>query len=98
MTGHFTQVVWKASTQLGIGYSRSSDRTKVYVVGRYMAPGNYAGRFKENVIVPNYLLTSTYDDNCLGIDGGLTDWSPPGECSRSCGGGIRFKTKSCTDP
>ena len=34
----------------------------------------------------------------IGIDGDLTDWSAPGQCSRSCGGGVQFKTKTCTDP
>ncbi len=33
-----------------------------------------------------------------GDNGGFTAWSEPGECSRSCGGGIRFKTRTCTNP
>ena len=34
----------------------------------------------------------------LGIDGGLSDWMGPGPCTRSCGGGVTFLTKSCTNP
>ena len=34
----------------------------------------------------------------LGTKGGLTDWMGPETCSRSCGGGIQFLTKTCTNP
>lgn len=36
--GHFTQVVWKGSTQLGIGVAKASKRT--YVVALYFPHGN----------------------------------------------------------
>jgi len=42
-TGHFTQVVWKDTKEVGFGYADS------YVCARYAPPGNYAGRFEENV-------------------------------------------------
>ena len=50
-TGHFTQVVWKGSSVLGIG---SADAEKngmhcTYVVGRYKKAGNFIGNYKENV-------------------------------------------------
>ena len=48
--GHFTQVVWKGSKELGIGKAVKGD--KVFVVASYRPPGNYAGRFKENVFPP----------------------------------------------
>ncbi|KAL9975337.1 hypothetical protein ACROYT_G012490 [Oculina patagonica] len=56
-TGHFTQVVWKGSTQLGIGFARGSysfDGKKrfdncLFVVGRYKEPGNMMNAFKQNV-------------------------------------------------
>ena len=48
--GHFTQVVWKGSKELGIG--KAVKGNKVFVVASYRPPGNYAGRFKENVFPP----------------------------------------------
>ena len=50
-TTHFTQVVWAASTELGIGMATGldGDFTCSFVVGRYKRPGNW-GRKKEYVI------------------------------------------------
>merc|ERR1711909_204698 len=49
--GHFTQVVWAASTKLGLGYAygKKSGRNVIYVVGRYSPRGNFhmSGRRKE---------------------------------------------------
>jgi uncharacterized protein YkwD len=42
-TGHFTQVVWKSSNQLGCGHSSG------YVVCNYYPAGNYLGQFERNV-------------------------------------------------
>lgn len=49
-TGHFTQVVWKDSTELGVGVA-SSGKT-VFVVGQYRPAGNMnsAGHFQQNVL------------------------------------------------
>lgn len=47
-TGHFTQVVWKGSKELGIGKAKSADG-KVFVVGRYRPAGNNMRTFNENV-------------------------------------------------
>ncbi|XP_077417145.1 GLI pathogenesis-related 2 [Vanacampus margaritifer] len=47
-TGHFTQVVWKASTQLGVGMA--TDGNKVFVVGQYRPAGNMSHYFRENVL------------------------------------------------
>ena len=40
--GHFSQIVWKASTELGIGKytGRSQGRTCTYIVARYKDAGN----------------------------------------------------------
>lgn len=46
--GHFTQVVWKDSTELGVGCAKT-DNGKTYVVANYNPPGNMMGKFKENV-------------------------------------------------
>lgn len=45
--GHFTQLTWKNSKRLGIGYAKEGH--KCYVVAIYSPPGNYPGKFKENV-------------------------------------------------
>lgn len=57
---HFTQMVWKASTQVGcvqircpsldLGGGNKWDNG-AYVVCEYNPPGNFAGRFAENVQV-----------------------------------------------
>ncbi|WP_169810569.1 CAP family protein [Nocardia arthritidis] len=49
-TGHFTQLVWKASTRLGIGYASEGGWT--VVVGLYNPPGNVEGQFPQNVARP----------------------------------------------
>ncbi|XP_072289006.1 GLI pathogenesis-related 2 [Eucyclogobius newberryi] len=49
-TGHFTQVVWKDSTELGVGVASSGKR--VYVVGQYRPAGNVNSPmyFQQNVL------------------------------------------------
>lgn len=54
-TGHFTQVVWKASRALGCGVTNCGARAGIlpgYVVCRYAPPGNYIGAFAANVLPP----------------------------------------------
>ena len=51
-TGHFTQVVWKGSTRLGIGKATGyvdGFGTCEFVVGRYSPAGNLEGAFRANV-------------------------------------------------
>ncbi len=50
-TGHFTQVVWKGSTELGIGRGTSQQNGMycTYVVGRYRPAGNMIGDFDKEV-------------------------------------------------
>lgn len=50
--GHFTQVVWKGSTQLGIGKAdgMKGNMKCTFIVGRYKPAGNFIGRFKNNVL------------------------------------------------
>jgi hypothetical protein len=52
-TGHFTQVVWKASHALGVGIAQASDGTW-YAVGHYRPPGNITGHFPTNVLQPKH--------------------------------------------
>uniref|UniRef100_A0A3P9MK36 SCP domain-containing protein n=1 Tax=Oryzias latipes TaxID=8090 RepID=A0A3P9MK36_ORYLA len=49
-TGHFTQVVWKESKELGLGMA--TDGRMAFVVGQYRPPGNFTnpGQFEANVL------------------------------------------------
>ena len=47
-TGHFTQLVWKGSKQIGCGAS-CNNSNKCYVTCNYYPPGNYIGQFTSNV-------------------------------------------------
>lgn len=48
--GHFTQVVWKSSEEVGVGLA--TDGNTVFVVGQYKPAGNISspGYFKDNVL------------------------------------------------
>jgi len=51
ISGHFTQMIWRNSTELGMGMAR--DQTgKVIIVANYNPPGNYIGQFAQNVPMP----------------------------------------------
>lgn len=47
-TGHFTQIVWQSSKEMGVGTAVSSSGAQ-FVVARYQPPGNVRGQFLENV-------------------------------------------------
>ncbi|XP_059615872.1 uncharacterized protein LOC132261217 isoform X2 [Phlebotomus argentipes] len=47
-TGHFTQVVWQDSRDLGVGQAKNRSG-QVFVVANYDPPGNFIGSFAENV-------------------------------------------------
>ncbi|MBD1913481.1 MULTISPECIES: CAP family protein [unclassified Leptolyngbya] len=57
-TGHFTQVVWKGSTELGCGTAQGTATLNgtrynaFYVVCQYAPAGNVQGQFAENVLRP----------------------------------------------
>lgn len=50
-TGHFTQVVWKESVELGIGKAdvNKNGMKCTYIVGRYRPAGNMGGTYDQNV-------------------------------------------------
>ncbi|MEU4547159.1 CAP family protein [Nonomuraea dietziae] len=54
-TGHFTQVVWKSTTQITLAVARCAAGTifpsmaSTYVVARFTPPGNLQGQFPQNV-------------------------------------------------
>ncbi len=49
LAGHFTQVVWKSSKELGVGLA--TDGKTIFVVGQYKPAGNVtnAGYYEQNV-------------------------------------------------
>ena len=53
-TGHFTQLVWKGSSELGVGTATGKKRGMncLYVVFRYKKGGNISNRgyFEKNVV------------------------------------------------
>ena len=49
--GHFTQLVWKGTQQVGFGYAQSRDGS-YYGVANYYPAGNYMGEFRRNVLKP----------------------------------------------
>ena len=50
-TGHFTQIVWKETTEVGFGKCENK-RGRIFVVGNYYPAGNVLGFFKYNVFKP----------------------------------------------
>lgn len=47
---HFTQVVWKSTTQLGCGYKQCGSYWGQYTICSYNPAGNFAGEYSENVL------------------------------------------------
>ncbi|EFJ45286.1 hypothetical protein VOLCADRAFT_94353 [Volvox carteri f. nagariensis] len=50
--GHFTQVIWKASTDLGCAVATCNGGQQ-FQVCRYSPPGNVQGQYAENVLPPS---------------------------------------------
>ena len=46
-TGHFTQVVWKGTEEVGFGVANKGSR--YFVVANYYPPGNFIGQYSNNV-------------------------------------------------
>jgi len=57
-TGHFTQVVWKGTMEIGCGFATGCGQNWPYYanawVCQYNPPGNYIGQFGANVFPPNF--------------------------------------------
>lgn len=47
-SGHFSQVVWRDSKELGVAVAKSRNG-QIFVVANYSPPGNFIGSFSENV-------------------------------------------------
>jgi hypothetical protein len=63
-TGHFTQLVWKATTEIGIGISYSESNNNILVCMQYYVRGNEnsVAEFQKNVLTGNY--KSPILENC----------------------------------
>lgn len=48
-SGHFSQLVWKDTKQMGVGKARSAAGTKVFVVANFDPQGNWMGQFADQV-------------------------------------------------
>ncbi|XP_070531798.1 uncharacterized protein [Ptychodera flava] len=59
--GHFTQMVWKSSTEFGIGKAKTKDG-KVFIVANYKPPGNMKGQYESNVFRPSGKVSSVGND------------------------------------
>jgi hypothetical protein len=64
-TGHFTQVVWTDSIQLGMGIALTSNNLSAYVVANYYPAGNVLGQFATEV-PPLCISTTTLVTTTLG--------------------------------
>ncbi|XP_037957618.1 glioma pathogenesis-related protein 1-like [Teleopsis dalmanni] len=63
-TGHFTQVVWKSSRELGVGIATDGRRT--WVVANYNPPGNVFGQYAQNVAAKRYYnMASNFNKEVL---------------------------------
>ena len=49
-SGHFSTLVWKASTRYGIGYSFNPDTNTAIISFNFSPMGNIVGQFKTNVL------------------------------------------------
>ena len=49
-TGHFTQIIWKETTDIGFGFCQYENGKKYCAVMLYYPPGNDLGQFDKNVI------------------------------------------------
>ena len=51
-TSHFTQMIWKSTTDVGFGFKKMK-KDHYYAVAFYYPPGNALGEYKENVLLQN---------------------------------------------
>ena len=77
-TGHFTQIVWQESTELGVGKAKGSNG-KIIVVARYRPPGNVINHFQNNVkpkvmsLKCKNIFRSSFESRALALRSSLND-------------------------
>ena len=72
-TGHFTQLVWKGSTKMGVGKATNGSGW-TFVVANYSPAGNMQGAFTANVLPPgNYNIPDTSKPKKTGLEGEVCD-------------------------
>jgi glioma pathogenesis-related protein 2 len=49
-TGHFTQMIWKSTKRIGIGFAFNRSGDKVFLVVNYTPSGNFLDQFPDNVL------------------------------------------------
>ncbi|KAK3593727.1 hypothetical protein CHS0354_013625 [Potamilus streckersoni] len=76
-SGHFTQVVWVNSKEMGIGKAQAKDG-KIVVVASYRPAGNMAGEFAKNVLPPKDGKIILPAEKAASSHGGLTADKPSG--------------------
>ncbi len=73
-TGHFTQVVWKATTEIGCAFATRCDSNWPYManawVCQYNPPGNFIGQFAKNVFPPNSGNEDDSDEGATPVNSG----------------------------
>jgi len=47
--GHFTQLVWAGSAEVGFGASTTKTDKFIYIFAQFLPAGNYDGEYIENV-------------------------------------------------
>ncbi|KAJ6639770.1 Protein PRY2, partial [Pseudolycoriella hygida] len=64
-TGHFTQLIWKSSIEIGVGIATFPDKRykqRTVVCINYRPPGNVSNQFSQNVLPPRVSLDYINDD------------------------------------
>ena len=94
MVGHFTQMVWKATTAVAFGIAKgvrpSSEGAGLFdvrftVVAIYQPPGNYGGEYEANVMRPGSSLSNN-DDSSRNDDGSNNDYGSSNNDDAKIGG------------
>ncbi|XP_020630188.1 coadhesin-like isoform X2 [Orbicella faveolata] len=59
----------------------------------------YSGKTcEEQELGPSIQTESCNEEQPCSVDGGYTEWSEFSECTVTCGGGVRERTRECTNP
>ncbi len=51
-TKHFTQIIWKKTKEIGIGFSTLNNNDKIFIIV-YFPAGNIFDEFKNNIYLKN---------------------------------------------